>query len=158
MFSYINIIITHFMNLLMCNLLNSLFSMSCSYLNNGMFKCAIKVIRGHETVFNWCLVSWQSNVRSPKCTRHVHTVQWSPDSGRDVIKPVELVIETAASIRESYNRSRSNSGNTLLIHRERIKMCYIELSFELFQYNSKRLIQVNNNCLHKLYVDCICHI
>ncbi|XP_016148171.1 mitogen-activated protein kinase kinase kinase MLT-like, partial [Sinocyclocheilus grahami] len=57
-----------------------------------------------------CTVNYEGNVRSPKCTRHEHRVQWSPDSGRDVIRPVELVIETAPSIREGHNRSRSNSG------------------------------------------------
>ncbi|XP_073701134.1 mitogen-activated protein kinase kinase kinase 20 [Garra rufa] len=57
----------------------------------------------------WLLLL-KGNVRSPKCTRHEHRVQWSPDSGRDVIRPVELVIETAPSIREGQNRSRSNSG------------------------------------------------
>ncbi|XP_052004110.1 mitogen-activated protein kinase kinase kinase 20-like isoform X1 [Xyrauchen texanus] len=65
-------------------------------------------ISGTQTVD--CIVNYESNVRSPKCTRHVHTLQWSPDSGRDVIKPVELAIETALTIREAYNRSRSNSG------------------------------------------------
>lgn len=56
------------------------------------------------------IVNYEGNVKSPKCTRHVHTVQWSSDSGKDVIKPVELVIETAPGIREAHNRSRSNSG------------------------------------------------
>ncbi|KAK7168617.1 hypothetical protein R3I93_004824 [Phoxinus phoxinus] len=65
-------------------------------------------ISGTQTVD--CTVNYEGNVRSPKCTRHAHTLRWSPDSGRDVIKPVELLIETTASIREGYNRSRSNSG------------------------------------------------
>lgn len=65
-------------------------------------------ISGTQTVE--CIVNYESNVRSPKCTRHVHTLQWSPDSGRDVIKPVELLIDTAPTIREAHNRSRSTSG------------------------------------------------
>ncbi|TRY90443.1 hypothetical protein DNTS_011808 [Danionella cerebrum] len=55
-------------------------------------------------------VNYEASVRSPKSTRHTHSVQWSLESGRDVIKPVELVIETPPSPREAHNRSRSNSG------------------------------------------------
>uniref|UniRef100_A0A8C1UGW9 Sterile alpha motif and leucine zipper containing kinase AZK n=1 Tax=Cyprinus carpio TaxID=7962 RepID=A0A8C1UGW9_CYPCA len=47
-------------------------------------------ISGTQTVD--CTVNYESNVRSPKCTRHEHRVQWRPDSGRDVIRPVELDI------------------------------------------------------------------
>uniref|UniRef100_A0A9J8AS80 Mitogen-activated protein kinase kinase kinase 20 n=1 Tax=Cyprinus carpio carpio TaxID=630221 RepID=A0A9J8AS80_CYPCA len=60
-------------------------------------------ISGTQTVD--CTVNYEGNVRSPKCTRHEHRVQWSADSGRDVIRPVELLIETAPSIREGHNRS-----------------------------------------------------
>uniref|UniRef100_A0A8C1MBV2 Sterile alpha motif and leucine zipper containing kinase AZK n=1 Tax=Cyprinus carpio TaxID=7962 RepID=A0A8C1MBV2_CYPCA len=77
-------------------------------------------ISGTQTVD--CTVNYESNVRSPKCTRHEHRVQWRPDSGRDVIRPVELLIETAANIREGYNRSRSNSGvDPKWIHSLRMK-------------------------------------
>ncbi|XP_016131766.1 mitogen-activated protein kinase kinase kinase 20 [Sinocyclocheilus grahami] len=77
-------------------------------------------ISGTQTVD--CTVNYESNVRSPKCTRHEHRVQWRPDSGRDVIRPVELAIETAPNIRESYNRSRSNSGvDPKWIHSLRMK-------------------------------------
>uniref|UniRef100_A0A8C1S1A9 Sterile alpha motif and leucine zipper containing kinase AZK n=1 Tax=Cyprinus carpio TaxID=7962 RepID=A0A8C1S1A9_CYPCA len=60
-------------------------------------------ISGTQTVD--CTVNYEGNVRSPKCTRHEYRVQWSADSGRDVIRPVELLIETAPSIREGHNRS-----------------------------------------------------
>ncbi|XP_016381021.1 mitogen-activated protein kinase kinase kinase MLT-like [Sinocyclocheilus rhinocerous] len=77
-------------------------------------------ISGTQTVD--CTVNYESNVRSPKCTRHEHRVQWRPDSGRDVIRPVELAIETAPNIREGYNRSRSNSGvDPRWIHSLRMK-------------------------------------
>ncbi|XP_016319652.1 mitogen-activated protein kinase kinase kinase 20 [Sinocyclocheilus anshuiensis] len=77
-------------------------------------------ISGTQTVD--CTVNYESNVRSPKCTRHEHRVQWRPGSGRDVIRPVELAIETAPNIREGYNRSRSNSGvNPRWIHSLRMK-------------------------------------
>ncbi len=67
-------------------------------------------------------------MRSPKCSRHEHRVQWSPDSGKDVIRPVELIIETSPSIKEGQNRSRSNSGNTILISRELV-WCHIEMNY-----------------------------
>uniref|UniRef100_A0A8C2EWD3 Sterile alpha motif and leucine zipper containing kinase AZK n=1 Tax=Cyprinus carpio TaxID=7962 RepID=A0A8C2EWD3_CYPCA len=77
-------------------------------------------ISGTQTVD--CTVNYEGNVRSPKCTRHEHRVQWSADSGRDVIRPVELLIETAPSIREGHNRSRSNSGvDPRWIHSLRMK-------------------------------------
>nr|XP_055071499.1 mitogen-activated protein kinase kinase kinase 20 [Misgurnus anguillicaudatus] len=65
-------------------------------------------VSGTQTVE--CIVNYESNVRSPKSTRHMHTVQWGQDSGRDVIKPVELIIDTAPTNREGHNRGRSNSG------------------------------------------------
>ncbi|TSM68882.1 Mitogen-activated protein kinase kinase kinase 20 [Bagarius yarrelli] len=57
-----------------------------------------------------CIVNYESDVRSPKNTRHVHSVGWSPVSGVDVIKGVELLIETAPSNGDGNYRSRSNSG------------------------------------------------
>ncbi|XP_072541935.1 mitogen-activated protein kinase kinase kinase 20 isoform X1 [Salminus brasiliensis] len=57
-----------------------------------------------------CIINYESDVRSPKSTRHVHSVHWSPASGGDEIKAVELLIETAPSNGEGNFRSRSNSG------------------------------------------------
>ncbi|XP_076858915.1 mitogen-activated protein kinase kinase kinase 20 isoform X2 [Brachyhypopomus gauderio] len=57
-----------------------------------------------------CIINYESDVRSPKSTRHVHSVQWSPASREDEIKAVELIIETAPSDAEGNYRSRSNSG------------------------------------------------
>ncbi|XP_036422389.1 mitogen-activated protein kinase kinase kinase 20 isoform X2 [Colossoma macropomum] len=57
-----------------------------------------------------CIINYESDVKSPKSTRHMHLVQWSPASGGDDIKAVELLIETAPSNGEGNYRSRSNSG------------------------------------------------
>uniref|UniRef100_A0A8C7LD24 Mitogen-activated protein kinase kinase kinase 20 n=1 Tax=Oncorhynchus kisutch TaxID=8019 RepID=A0A8C7LD24_ONCKI len=42
-----------------------------------------------------CIVNYENDVRSPRCTRHSHAVTWNPTGGRDEIKTVELRIETA---------------------------------------------------------------
>ncbi|XP_054643748.1 mitogen-activated protein kinase kinase kinase 20 isoform X2 [Dunckerocampus dactyliophorus] len=54
-------------------------------------------------------VSYESNVRSPKSTRHSCCMTWSPTGGQDDIKTVELVIETSAGSWDVIPRSRSNS-------------------------------------------------
>lgn len=56
-----------------------------------------------------CVVNYESDVRSPRSTRHTHTVVWNSTSGHDEIKTMELVIETAQSNIEGHPRSRSNS-------------------------------------------------
>ncbi|XP_035391971.1 mitogen-activated protein kinase kinase kinase 20 isoform X2 [Electrophorus electricus] len=57
-----------------------------------------------------CLINYEGDVRSPKSTKHVHSVQWSPASGDDEIKAIELIVEPAQSDAEANFRSRSNSG------------------------------------------------
>ncbi|KAI4871963.1 hypothetical protein NFI96_021267 [Prochilodus magdalenae] len=57
-----------------------------------------------------CIINYESDVKSPKSTRHVHSVRWSPGSGGDEIRAVELLVETAPSNGEGNYRSRSNSG------------------------------------------------
>ncbi|KAL7881825.1 hypothetical protein AOLI_G00086740 [Acnodon oligacanthus] len=57
-----------------------------------------------------CIINYESDVKSPKSTRHVHLLQWSPASGGDDIKAVELLIETTPLNGEGNYRSRSNSG------------------------------------------------
>uniref|UniRef100_A0AAY4ETA8 Mitogen-activated protein kinase kinase kinase 20 n=1 Tax=Denticeps clupeoides TaxID=299321 RepID=A0AAY4ETA8_9TELE len=52
----------------------------------------------------------QSDVRSPKLTKHSHAVKWSPTSGTDYIKTVELLIDTSQQAPDGSARSRSNSG------------------------------------------------
>ncbi|KAK2850009.1 hypothetical protein Q7C36_008792 [Tachysurus vachellii] len=57
-----------------------------------------------------CIVNYESDVRSPKNTRHVHSVRWSLVSGADEIRGVELLIETPPTNGDGNFRSRSNSG------------------------------------------------
>ncbi|KAM9485999.1 mitogen-activated protein kinase kinase kinase 20 isoform 1-T2 [Clarias gariepinus] len=57
-----------------------------------------------------CTVNYESDVRSPKSTRHVHSVRWSLVSGADEIRGVELLIETTPTNGEGNYRSNSNSG------------------------------------------------
>ncbi|CAK6954178.1 mitogen-activated protein kinase kinase kinase 20 isoform X1 [Scomber scombrus] len=54
-------------------------------------------------------VNYESDVKSPKSTRHSCSVTWSHSGGQDDIKTVELVIETAPADIEWNPRSRSNS-------------------------------------------------
>lgn len=64
-----------------------------------------------------CLLSSrQSDVRSPKCTRHEHSVQWSLVSETDKIRRVELLIGTAPTNGDGNYRSRSNSGKCNLYY------------------------------------------
>ncbi|KAK3543008.1 hypothetical protein QTP70_008694 [Hemibagrus guttatus] len=57
-----------------------------------------------------CIINYESDVRSPKNTKHVHSVRWSLVSGADEIRSVELLIETPPTNGDGNYRSRSNSG------------------------------------------------
>ncbi|XP_053483012.1 mitogen-activated protein kinase kinase kinase 20 isoform X1 [Ictalurus furcatus] len=57
-----------------------------------------------------CIVNYESDVRSPRSTRHVHSVRWSLVSAVDEIRGVELLIETAPTNGDGDYRSASNSG------------------------------------------------
>ncbi|KAG7331101.1 hypothetical protein KOW79_005070 [Hemibagrus wyckioides] len=57
-----------------------------------------------------CVVNYESDVRSPKNTKHVHSVRWSLVSGADEIRSVELLIGTPPTNGDGNFRSRSNSG------------------------------------------------
>ncbi|KAK1166138.1 mitogen-activated protein kinase kinase kinase 20-like isoform X1 [Acipenser oxyrinchus oxyrinchus] len=56
-----------------------------------------------------CVVNYENDVKSPKTTRHNHTVRWCSVNARDEIKTVELVIQTALPNTEGKQSSRSNS-------------------------------------------------
>ncbi|KAL2081595.1 hypothetical protein ACEWY4_023448 [Coilia grayii] len=69
-----------------------------------------------------CTVNYENDVKSPKCTKHSHAVRWSSTGGMDIIKTVELVIDTGPQKTEGNPRSRSNSGvDPKWIHRLRMK-------------------------------------
>ncbi|XP_053733938.1 mitogen-activated protein kinase kinase kinase 20 isoform X2 [Synchiropus splendidus] len=53
-------------------------------------------------------VNYENDVKSPKSTKHSCSVTWSLSGGQDVIKEVELLIETEPANME-WRRSRSNS-------------------------------------------------
>ncbi|KAJ8416866.1 hypothetical protein AAFF_G00327440 [Aldrovandia affinis] len=54
-------------------------------------------------------VNYESDVQSPKATKHSHVIQWNPASGRDHIITLELVIKSVQSKMEGKPRSRSKS-------------------------------------------------
>lgn len=56
-----------------------------------------------------CIVNYESDVRSPRSTRHVHSVRWSLVSAVDEIRSVELLIETAPTNGDGDYGSASNS-------------------------------------------------
>ncbi|XP_063069470.1 mitogen-activated protein kinase kinase kinase 20 isoform X1 [Engraulis encrasicolus] len=69
-----------------------------------------------------CTVNYENDVKTPKCTKHSHAVRWSTTGGMDIIKTVELVIETGPPKTEGHPRSRSNSGvDPKWIQRLRVK-------------------------------------
>ncbi|XP_069052893.1 mitogen-activated protein kinase kinase kinase 20 isoform X1 [Lepisosteus oculatus] len=55
-----------------------------------------------------CIVNYENDVRSPKTTRHNHTVELNPTSNQDHIKTVELVIQTAPPNAEGKPKIGSN--------------------------------------------------
>ncbi|XP_023661593.1 mitogen-activated protein kinase kinase kinase 20 isoform X1 [Paramormyrops kingsleyae] len=55
------------------------------------------------------VVNYENDVRSPRNTRHNHSMRWMPSSGQDVIRKVELLIETAQIGTGADSRSRPDS-------------------------------------------------
>ncbi|XP_037705270.1 mitogen-activated protein kinase kinase kinase 20 isoform X2 [Choloepus didactylus] len=57
-----------------------------------------------------CLVTYESDVRTPKSTKHVHSIQWSRTKPQDEVKAVQLAIQTLFPNSEGNPGSRSNSS------------------------------------------------
>ncbi|XP_064442761.1 mitogen-activated protein kinase kinase kinase 20 isoform X3 [Mirounga angustirostris] len=57
-----------------------------------------------------CTVTYESDVRAPKSTKHVHSIQWSRMKPQDEVKAVQLAIQTLLPNSEGNSRSRSNSS------------------------------------------------
>ncbi|XP_069081456.1 mitogen-activated protein kinase kinase kinase 20 isoform X1 [Pleurodeles waltl] len=57
-----------------------------------------------------CTVTYESDVKSPKTTRHVHIVEWNNLKAQDAVKSVQLAIQTPTINSESKPNSRSNSS------------------------------------------------
>ncbi|XP_006878887.1 PREDICTED: mitogen-activated protein kinase kinase kinase MLT-like isoform X1 [Elephantulus edwardii] len=57
-----------------------------------------------------CTVTYESDVRTPKSTKHVHWIQWGKAKPQDEVKAVQLAIQTLFSNSEGNTGSRSNSS------------------------------------------------
>ncbi|XP_004601218.2 mitogen-activated protein kinase kinase kinase 20 isoform X1 [Sorex araneus] len=57
-----------------------------------------------------CTVTYESDVRTPKSTKHVHLIQWSQTKAQDEVKTVQLAIQTVLPNSEGNPRSRSDSS------------------------------------------------
>ncbi|XP_016080484.1 PREDICTED: mitogen-activated protein kinase kinase kinase MLT-like [Miniopterus natalensis] len=57
-----------------------------------------------------CTVTYESDVRAPKSTKHVHSIQWTRTKPPDEVKAVQLAIQTLFSSSEGNPRSRSDSS------------------------------------------------
>ncbi|KAL8183481.1 UNVERIFIED_CONTAM: hypothetical protein K2H54_042540 [Gekko kuhli] len=57
-----------------------------------------------------CVVTYESDVRTPKSTRHIQSVQWCKTKLQDEVKSIQLKIQTPLSNSEAHPRSRSNSS------------------------------------------------
>ncbi|XP_067597618.1 mitogen-activated protein kinase kinase kinase 20 isoform X2 [Pseudorca crassidens] len=57
-----------------------------------------------------CTVTYESDVRAPKSTKHVHSIQWSRTKPQDEVKVVQLAIQTLFPNSEGNAGSRSDSS------------------------------------------------
>lgn len=57
-----------------------------------------------------CTVTYESDVRAPKSTKHIHSIQWSTMKPQDEVKAVQLAIQTLLPNSEGNSRSRSDSS------------------------------------------------
>ncbi|XP_055456276.1 mitogen-activated protein kinase kinase kinase 20 isoform X1 [Psammomys obesus] len=57
-----------------------------------------------------CTVMYESDVRTPKLTKHVHAIHWSRTKPQDEVKAVQLAIQTVFSSSEGNPGSRSDSS------------------------------------------------
>ncbi|XP_042678548.1 mitogen-activated protein kinase kinase kinase 20 isoform X2 [Centrocercus urophasianus] len=65
-------------------------------------------IEEHQSVE--CIVTYESDVRAPKSTRHVQAICWSKVKAQDEVKAVQLMIQTSLPNSEGHSRSRSDSS------------------------------------------------
>ncbi|XP_074255562.1 mitogen-activated protein kinase kinase kinase 20 isoform X2 [Saimiri boliviensis] len=56
-----------------------------------------------------CTVTYESDVRTPKSTKHVHSIQWSRTKPQDEVKAVQLAIQTLFANSDGNPGSRSDS-------------------------------------------------
>ncbi|XP_017689712.1 PREDICTED: mitogen-activated protein kinase kinase kinase MLT-like [Lepidothrix coronata] len=65
-------------------------------------------IEEHQSVE--CVVTYESDVRAPKSTRHIQAICWSKVKAQDEVETVQLMIQTSVPNSEGNSRSRSDSG------------------------------------------------
>ncbi|NXP80808.1 M3K20 kinase, partial [Ramphastos sulfuratus] len=65
-------------------------------------------IEEHQSVE--CVVTYESDVRAPKMTRHIQAICWSKVKVQDEVETVQLMIQTSLPNSEGNTRSRSNSS------------------------------------------------
>ncbi|XP_053925263.1 mitogen-activated protein kinase kinase kinase 20 isoform X1 [Cuculus canorus] len=65
-------------------------------------------IEEHQSVE--CVVTYESDVRAPKSTRHIQAVCWSKVKAQDEVETVQLMIQTSVPNSEGNSRSRSDSS------------------------------------------------
>ncbi|NXY18113.1 M3K20 kinase, partial [Atrichornis clamosus] len=65
-------------------------------------------IEEHQSVE--CVVTYESDVRAPKTTRHIQAICWSKVKAQDEVETVQLMIQTSLPNSEGNSRSRSDSG------------------------------------------------
>ncbi|NXC96205.1 M3K20 kinase, partial [Certhia familiaris] len=65
-------------------------------------------IEEHQSVE--CVVTYESDVRAPKSTRHIQAICWSKVKAQDEVEAVQLLIQTSLPNSEGNSRSRSDSG------------------------------------------------
>ncbi|XP_054030376.1 mitogen-activated protein kinase kinase kinase 20 isoform X2 [Dryobates pubescens] len=65
-------------------------------------------IEEHQSVE--CVVTYESDVRAPKITRHIQAICWSKVKVQDEVETVQLIIQTSLPNSEGNSRSRSNSS------------------------------------------------
>lgn len=56
------------------------------------------------------VVTYESDVRAPKTTRHVQAIHWSKVKVQDEVEAVQLMIQTSLPNSEGHSRSRSDSS------------------------------------------------
>ncbi|KAM9629353.1 mitogen-activated protein kinase kinase kinase 20-like [Morphnus guianensis] len=65
-------------------------------------------IEEHQSVE--CVVTYESDVRAPKSTRHIQAICWSKVKAQDEVETVQLMIQTSLPNSEGNSRSRSDSS------------------------------------------------
>ncbi|KAJ7398037.1 hypothetical protein BTVI_129594 [Pitangus sulphuratus] len=65
-------------------------------------------IEEHQSVE--CVVTYESDVRAPKSTRHIQAICWSKVKAQDEVETVQLMIQTSVANSEGNSRSRSDSA------------------------------------------------